>query len=129
MKNRLLIVALFVSFSLPLSAQAALEMKVFEGYASSRAVLSGRYERAIAIARTREQTHNRFYRIVNATALCVALVKTNRLEEGAAACERAVKQLDGIAREYDGMTREQIIDAVMANKTVIAALQPALAQN
>ena len=112
----------------PLSANAAHEMKVFEGFASSRAVLEKRYEAAAAIAQERENSSNRFYRIVNATSLCVALVKMKRVEEGAQACGRAVDNLSGIRPEHKGMDRELIIETVLANQAVVAALQPAVAQ-
>ncbi|MFK7955736.1 MAG: hypothetical protein AB8B96_06540 [Lysobacterales bacterium] len=127
MKNySLATILLFLSLA-PLAAHSALEMSVFEGYASSRAVLSGRYEEAISIASTREKTNVAFHRVVNATALCVALVKTNRIDDAATACERAEVTLENIGRQHDGMGRDQIVNTVMRNQQVITAIRPTLA--
>lgn len=127
MKNYSPMIILLVLSLAPLSAHSALEMSVFDGYASSRAVLSGRYEQAISIASAREKTNIPFHRVVNATALCVALVKTNQVDDAASACERAEATLEDIRQQHDGMGRKQIVNIVMRNQQVISALQPALA--
>ncbi len=76
----------------------ASEMRVFEGYASSRAVLSGDYGRAIRIAEQRVDARVALHRVVNATALCVAYTKTDQLDRASTMCERASAEVETVPK-------------------------------
>ena len=119
--------------AIAMPATAATEMRVFDGYASSRAVLAGRYANAIEIATDREATSIRFHRVVNATALCVALTKTGQLDAAEAACDRAVDNASELnfgllqgAAGIAGLSAKEIRDVVAANRAVLQELSPLL---
>ena len=115
------------------TASAGMEMKVFDGYTSSRAVLAGHYESAINIATQREDTSIRFHRIVNATALCVALTKTGQLEAAEAACDRAISEAADIGTAIQrrssisiGLSAADVQAVVAGNRAVLDAVSPRL---
>lgn len=70
---------------------STLKMSVFDGYASSRAVLSGEYEKAIVLATLGIKSKRSYKRTVEATTLCVAHTKSGMLETAKAYCELAVE--------------------------------------
>ncbi|MEL7538698.1 MAG: hypothetical protein AAFZ58_06900 [Pseudomonadota bacterium] len=105
-------------------------MTVFDGYASSRAVLKGSYERAIELALDREKTPIQFLRIVNATSLCVALAKTGEIESAVAACDRAVEQAVDLnvasMRGLGAIRASEVREVVAGNRATLAEIQPTL---
>ncbi|MEM1260825.1 MAG: hypothetical protein AAGH76_00365 [Pseudomonadota bacterium] len=112
------------------SANATTEMQVFEGFASSRAVLSERYTTAIAIAEKRQRSNVAFLRVVNATSLCVARVKTGALDLALPACEAAVAAADQLKTNsfvhFSNLSATDIRDIVSANRQVVSSMQSAL---
>ncbi|MEM8984843.1 MAG: hypothetical protein AAGC71_17675 [Pseudomonadota bacterium] len=123
--------ALAVLLGFATDASAASEMQVFEGFASSRAVLAERYTDAIAIAEKRQRTEVAFFKIANATSLCVAHLKTGALELASTACEAAVDTANGLRSRgflnFTTLSIDDVRDVVSANRQVVATVQLSLA--
>lgn len=85
------VVVFFAIFSSQVFAAGPVNMSVIEGYASSRAVLNGDYEKAIKIATADIETKNHYRRTVEATTLCVAYTKSGMLETAGSSCVQAIE--------------------------------------
>lgn len=85
------VVVFFAIFNSQVLAAGPVNMNVIEGYASSRAVLNGDYEKAIKIATADIETKSHYRRTVEATTLCVAYTKTGMLETASTSCVKAIE--------------------------------------
>ncbi len=109
------------------------EAFVILGLQSSNAVLDGNYDKAIKLASRKTKINNSPYtRAAENISLCVAFLKSGKLDSAQQACETA-KQLASSSRNYatTGINyytkpkkyRQQLIVASEKNLALIAAIQ------
>lgn len=131
--TKLLPASLLLIFSVFSTATAATaEMKVFEGFASSNALLRGDIATAVKIADRRKGSALKFSRFVNETTLCVALTKLGQLDLALDSCTRAElesKRISNIHLESFGFADLSKIEVSQIARANLAITQRLIAQN
>ncbi len=112
-----------------IAAPGQYEMRVLEGYASSKALLDGNYAKAMRLAEARRDSKLTVSRLANETTLCVALTKMGQLENAEKSCDKAVIEAQGMTPTsltglgMDKLQAKAFGELVEQNQAVIRALR------